>query len=260
MMFIIIMENLKIILNKLKNMGCSGIKISFEDEGAQLNEIMTMRYLTAAVGLELSIKIGGCEAKRDIKECMDIQCDIIVAPMIESGFALKKYTDSIKSCNYDGKKSFNLETINGYNNFNDFEPLLHKFNSITVGRVDFVNSINKSRDFANSNLMYTYVCDIFTKSKDCGLLCNLGGAISIDSKEFIEKLINVNLLDYFETRYVIFKAENIDMSEYEKMIYYANLFEMEWMKYIQSRYINHAQKDNARINMIQERLNKNILE
>lgn len=251
------MDNLKLILNDLKEMGCTGIKISFEDEGAQLNEMMTMRYLTAVVGLELSIKVGGCEAKRDIKECIHLQSDTIVAPMIESSFALKKYMDSIQSCKYTGKKSFNLETITGYHQFNDYLPLLHNFNSITIGRVDFASSMNETRDFTNSDLMYFYVHDAFVKSKQCGLYCNLGGAISIDSKEFIEDLIFDNVLDYFETRYVIFKIDKINMDDFEKMLYYANLFEIEWMRYIQARYMNDANKDNNRIDMIQERLDKN---
>ena len=82
------MENLNKILLELKDLGCSGIKISFEDEGALLNEMISMRYLTASTGLKLSIKIGGCEAKRDIVDCIDIGCDAIVAPMIESAFSL----------------------------------------------------------------------------------------------------------------------------------------------------------------------------
>jgi hypothetical protein len=57
------MDKLQNILLTLKDLGCSGIKVSFEDEGALHNEIITMRNLTANVGLELSVKIGGCEAK-----------------------------------------------------------------------------------------------------------------------------------------------------------------------------------------------------
>ena len=56
------MDNLQKILLQLKDLGCSGIKISYEDEGALLNEMITMRYLTSSVGLGLSVKIGGCEA------------------------------------------------------------------------------------------------------------------------------------------------------------------------------------------------------
>ena len=65
------MEELKQILTELKNMGCCGIKVSFEDEGALYNEIISMRSLTKDVGLDLSVKIGGCEAKRDITDCID---------------------------------------------------------------------------------------------------------------------------------------------------------------------------------------------
>jgi hypothetical protein len=92
------MNDLKEILYKLKEMGCSGVKISYEDEGALLNEVISMRYLTAGVGLNLAIKIGGCEAKRDIVDCMNISCDSIVAPMIESGFALNKFANGIIGC------------------------------------------------------------------------------------------------------------------------------------------------------------------
>jgi len=56
------MEELKEILINLKEMGACGIKISFEDEGALYNEIISMRNLTSSVGVQLSVKIGGCEA------------------------------------------------------------------------------------------------------------------------------------------------------------------------------------------------------
>ena len=74
-----------------------------------------MRYLTASVDLGLSIKIGGCEAKRDIVDCIDIGCDTIVAPMIESSFALKKFFNSLNQYGYCREKGFNLETINAFN-------------------------------------------------------------------------------------------------------------------------------------------------
>ena len=101
--------------------------------------------------------------------------------------------------------------------------------------------------------------NVFTEAKKDGLFCNLGGAISIDSKEFIMKLIEKNILDYFETRYIIFEVCNVDMNNFEKMLYYANLFEVEWLKFISNRYSDYASKDTKRIQMIQERLDKNII-
>ena len=105
------MNDLDDILTKLKKLGVSGIKISFEDEGALLNELITMRSLTRQANLELSVKIGGCEAKRDIIDCINLDCETIVAPMIESKFALDKFLKSLSFYNYNKKKGFNLETI-----------------------------------------------------------------------------------------------------------------------------------------------------
>jgi hypothetical protein len=82
----------------LKKHGCVAVKVSFEDEGALLNEIVSMRYLTAKAGLKISIKIGGCEAKRDIMDCIDLCADAIVSPMIESRFALTKFINSAEVC------------------------------------------------------------------------------------------------------------------------------------------------------------------
>ena len=132
------MDRLKVILLDLKSLGCCAIKISFEDEGALYNEVISMRKLTAEVGVELSVKIGGCEAKRDIIDCIDLDCDTIVAPMIESSFSLKKFLKSLDCYKYNKKKGFNLETIQGYTNLNELSESFYKVVFVTLGRVDFV--------------------------------------------------------------------------------------------------------------------------
>jgi hypothetical protein len=249
------MEILKDILIKLKNKGCVGIKISFEDEGALLNEVISMRYLTASIGLELTIKIGGCEAKRDIIDCINIGCDNIVAPMIESKFSLNKFISS--SYEYNKKRGFNIETITGYNNIHDIVELLDKIDFIVVGRVDFVNSIDKSRDYVDSNDMLDIVTNIFKISKKANKKCCLGGSISIKSKDFIKQLLDNNLIDNFETRYVIYDLNKINMNDYGQLINLANEFELEWLKYINQRYNNLSSKDARRIKMIEDRIKEN---
>jgi hypothetical protein len=130
------MEKLIVILNQLKELGCCAIKISFEDEGALFNEAVSMRKLTAQVGVGLSIKIGGCEAKRDIVDCMDLDCDTIVAPMIESEFALRKFLKSLDFYKCNKKKGFNLETIAAYHNLEELSSLSNNIDFVTVGRND----------------------------------------------------------------------------------------------------------------------------
>ena len=254
------MNNLQKILFQLKDLGCCGIKISYEDEGALLNEMITMRYLTASVGLELSIKIGGCEAKRDIVDCIDIGCDTIVAPMIESSFALKKFINSLNQYEYNRQKGFNIETINGYQCLNELANEFKNIDFLTFGRVDFVGSLNKDRSFVNTNEMLEMSTNIFKKAKEHDIKCYLGGAISIDSKDFIQKLLKQSLLDKFETRYIIFDCCKIDIDKLDELLYLANVFEVEWLKYINLKYSLLANKDINRIKMIEERINtKNYL-
>ena len=251
------MENLQKILFKLKDLGCSGIKISYEDEGALLNEIITMRYLTAFVGIKLSIKIGGCEAKRDIVDCINLNSDTIVAPMVESAFALKKFAHSLKVYNYNGEKGFNLETIQAYNSLEEISNEFNTVDFVTLGRVDFVSSLNKDRNFVNSEEMFDIASNIFLKAKEKNIKCYLGGAISIESKDFIGKLLDKNLLDKFETRYIIFDTSKINFENFNELLYWANVFEVEWLKLISNRYNLLYNKDINRIKMIEERINNN---
>ena len=249
------MESLKSKLIMLKTMGCTGIKISFEDEGALLNEMITMRYLTASVGLELSIKIGGCEAKRDISDAIDLCCDAIVAPMIESNFSMKKFIDSLSSSQYVGRKGFNLETIHAYNNVIDILDL-NECNFLTFGRVDFVTSLNKDRSYVDSPEMFEIVKDTFTKTKERNMKCYLGGSITTNSYDFINKLTSIGLLDKFETRYIIFDTSKIKFENFNDTIYMANAFEIEWLKFINARYTNAANKDIDRIRMMEKRASR----
>lgn len=251
------MEGLCEILKSLKDLGCCGIKVSFEDEGALYNEIISMRNLTTSVGLDLSVKIGGCEAKRDIIDCIDLNCDSIVAPMVESSFSLKKFLKSLEIYKYDKKKGFNLETIQSFENLDDLSNAFDKIDYVTVGRVDFVNSLGKDRNYVDSDDMFEKVKKVFQVAREKKIMCYMGGAISINSKSFIEKLVNEGLIDKFETRYIIYDVHKIDIRDLDKLLYWGNVFEVEWLKYIHNRYLMHANKDVERIKMIEERINMN---
>ncbi len=251
------MDSLEKILFSLKELGCSGIKVSFEDEGALYNEIITMRNLTTKVGLELTVKIGGCEAKRDIVDCIDLNCDSIVAPMVESKFALNKFLTSLASCNYNKKKGFNLETIQTYNNLEELLPLFEKLDFVTLGRHDFVKSLSENSEYVDSDKLYEIAENLFTsiKNKNENIQCYMGGYMSKNSIEFIKKLVEKKILDAFETRYIIFKTKNINQeTDLNKHIEMAQLFEYEWLSLIRNRYLLQANKDAKRIESIKDKL------
>src|SRR5581483_8079899 len=80
------------LLNDLKhNHHVSGIKAEFEAEGTRIEEAMRLKDVTANVGLGLNIKIGGCEAIKDMLDAVSLGAQRIIAPMVETPYALQKF-------------------------------------------------------------------------------------------------------------------------------------------------------------------------
>ena len=79
------------LLKDLKKISAVAVKQSLEDEGASYEDLIVMRKITRKAKLLLNVKIGGCEAKNDIFFCEKIGVSGMVAPMVESPYALKKF-------------------------------------------------------------------------------------------------------------------------------------------------------------------------
>ena len=67
------------VLHKLKEEhGVIGVKAEFEAEGSRFNELIRLKEILSKVDLGLYIKIGGCEAVRDILDCEIIGVEGII--------------------------------------------------------------------------------------------------------------------------------------------------------------------------------------
>src|SRR5574344_3058738 len=73
-----------------------GIKAEFEAEGTRMEEALRLKEVVTRAGLDLTIKIGGCEAIKDMFDARTIGVNTIVAPMIETAYAMKKYVNATK--------------------------------------------------------------------------------------------------------------------------------------------------------------------
>ena len=69
--------------NLKENHHVVGVKAEFEAEGTRIEEALRLKEVLMKVDLGLTLKIGGCEAIRDIHEARVIGVARIVAPMIE---------------------------------------------------------------------------------------------------------------------------------------------------------------------------------
>lgn len=227
------LNKLNQIISKLKNYNLNGIKQSLEDEGSSFNDLKIMRKITKNHKINLNIKIGGCEAKNDIFFCKELKVDSIVAPMIESEYALKKYVQCIGN-NNNAKLFINLETALALKNLTQIvnSNYFSRLSGLVIGRSDLAGSLNLQKKDVNSKKIYDLVNGSFTyvKKKENKLVLKMGGSITNDSKIFITKLYKKKKINFIETRNVEFKVNNNFLNNISKALFYAFEFEIEWLK------------------------------
>jgi hypothetical protein len=219
-------------LKKLKKLGVVAVKQSLEDEGAGFSDIALMRKITIKTGLKLNIKIGGCEAKNDIFFCNSIKVDGIVAPMVESEYALKKFVQTIPK-SFNGNLFINLESKNAFINLkkilssNEF----NKLKGVVIGRSDLAGSYNLSKSMVNSKKIYNVLNANLKKIKLKKKLVKMGGSITKDSSIFIRNLFKKKLIDRIETRNIEVKLNNKVINNLEYIISLIFKFEVYWLKF-----------------------------
>jgi len=248
------------ILKKLKDKyGVIEIKAEYENEGSRADELTRLKDVASAADLPIIIKIGGVEAITDIYNAIILGAKGIVAPMAETKFAVSKFIDGIKNfVAIDNQEAIdfaiNIETITAYNNIDDILSChdISVLSGITIGRVDFIASMGKDRGFANSQEMLQYCMNIFTKCRENNLKCALGGAISTESGSFIEKLVERDLVDKFETRKIVYDKSALNNIQYG--ILQGVEFELLWLKSKERYYHKIKLEDQHRIKMLQSRL------
>ena len=254
----------KILTDLIENEGLVGIKTSFEDEGASFNETIRLKEICNQSKTKVTLKIGGPEAIRDLKDSTVIGVKGLVAPMVESEFGLKKFIQAAKTHIPEDTLSsiqlnINVETITAIQNVEKMLATVEasELYGVTVGRVDLVSSMNKDRNYVNSDEVYKLVRGVFIKVKEKGLKACLGGAVSTDSLDFLKKLHSEGLLDKFETRYAMFDP-SITLKNLSRALSKAQMFEYEWLMAKHELYTAAANQDIKRIQMIQDRINQSV--
>lgn len=248
------------ILKMLKEeYGVFEIKAEFEAEGSRMEELMRLKDVTTFVGLPIILKIGGVEAVTDVYNALSIGVKGIIAPMVETPFALSKFLNLIKNMIAEDNAedidfAFNAETFTAYKNIDEMFKLsdISILSGVTVGRVDLVGSMGLGRESINTSKEVYDVCEtILSKTKKVGLKTGLGGGISNEALPSITKLTRGKLLDKFETRKVVFPAASYKHGY--PAILKALEFELLWLKSKRRYYSRVKAEDENRIKMLEER-------
>ncbi len=190
-----------------------GVKAEFEAEGTNMQEAIKLKEIVTQAGLELTIKIGGCEALKDLYDVKTLGAKAIVAPMIESTYALKKFIKAVNSVFSEEELDkinlfINIETITGFKCFEEIMNIeqAKTLKGIIFGRVDMSGSLDLEREEVNSQKMLDFALKLAESSKKNNKEFIVGGGVSSLSIPFFKSLSNIHLSG-FETRKIIFDAQ-----------------------------------------------------
>lgn len=238
----------------------AGIKISFEDEGLTMEQAQNISSIAFKAGVNVSMKIGGAEAKRDLRDAKILGVHKVVAPMIESAYALKKYVDATSKIYTedemdDTKFMVNIETITGFNNVESMLrlPQSKKLYGFVLGRTDFTGSLGEDKSFVNSEMMFNIASDFAAICKRENKHLFVGGNVNSASIDFFRRLSEIHL-DGLETRNIIFGRDVLKTKDVDVAIEKALTFESLWLQAKDRNYETMLNEDKRRIEDIQSRL------
>jgi 2-keto-3-deoxy-L-rhamnonate aldolase RhmA len=243
-----------------ENFGIVSVKAEFEAEGTRLEELLRLVDVARASGLPMTVKIGGCEAIRDLLEAKQIGVRYIVAPMVESAYAASKYVAAknlvySKDEQQDTDFLFNMETITGYENRESLIAAISEpegADGVVFGRVDFVGSMGWARDSINKQQTTDFAVQTAKLCKKADKQLVMGGGVSIESIDAIRQVHAVRL-DRFETRKVVFDAGMALSADIEEGLVDAVHFELLWLLNKRDYYNGIAHEDEKRIGMLEAR-------
>lgn len=258
-------DSLNILYELRENYGAVGIKGEFETEGITFDEALSLKQMAVAAGLDFTLKTGGCGSLRDLRDAKTLGADYVVAPMIESGYAVRKYMETVESAygtikerrNTARTKFFvNIETLNGFQNLDEILKAGFEYgvSGIVLGRTDLAASLGLHKDEINGKHILEYAMTAARKALGYGMDLNIGGGVCPASAPFFKETSAVSF-KRFETRKIVFDSRKaLEAGNLERGISLAIDFELLWLKNRQRASKMFSREDEERLKTLEARL------
>ena len=249
------------LLKELKeSYGAVGLKAEFEAEGTRVEELLRLLELGHRGGMKMALKIGGCEAVRDLIEAKQFGVNFIIAPMVETAYAVSKFIEAKNKVFTPDERAevdflFNIETKTGFDNLNgmlEVASIEDGCDGIVFGRVDFVGSKNMARDSVDSAEVTSVAKLVGSGCKRSNLDLVVGGGVSNNAIPALNEIKSVHLTR-FETRKVMFDESALSIHGFERGLLLAVHFELLWLLNKREFYRAITDEDNKRIEMLEKR-------
>ena len=240
--------------------GVVAVKAEFEAEGTRPDEFHRLLELAQRADLKVALKIGGAEAVSDLLASKVYGVDYVIAPMVETRYALTKFIDAKNKTHGpdEARTEFliNVETETTLRNLDEMLPLARKGDvGIVFGRVDFTLSRGMPRGAINERSITDAVLQVARACREADLDLVVGGSVSPDAVEALREIQRVRL-DRFETRKIIFDGAAVSSDAIFAGIATAVEFELLWLKNKRDYYQRIADEDLSRIEMMEARMQK----
>jgi 4-hydroxy-2-oxoheptanedioate aldolase len=199
----------------VRDFGLEGIKCEFEAEGSTFNDVVRLRDICSKLDVDIYLKIGGAEAKRDVMDAIVLGMDGIIAPMIESEFAAYKFRKLIESIYREEQKhakfAINIESKTSIERFDKIISSVDGFAThITFGRTDLSASYFDKDVVPDSDFILDLVGEKGSALKKRGFNTAMGGSISVKTIELLRKRpAFLSAIDKVETRKCILPAKSM---------------------------------------------------
>lgn len=238
--------------------GVVAVKAEFEAEGTRPDEFHRLLELTQRADLKVALKIGGCEAVSDLLATKIYGVDYVIAPMVETPYALTKFIEAKNKTHGPREERtqflFNLETQTTLDNLDAMLPVAKgDVAGIVFGRVDFTLSRGMPRKAVNDRAISDAVVRVAQACRDSDLELVVGGSVSFEAVEALREFRSIRL-DRFETRKIVFDGEAAQSDDLRTGIANAVEFELLWLKNKRDYYQQIADEDVRRIELMEARM------
>jgi len=190
---------------KATSRALAGMKIETEGEGASWDEIHRTAVFCSQVGIPLTLKIGGVDARTDLSLARGLGLSSVTAPMVETEFGVVKFLSALETQSgafddvnvlIESKTGLaNLEKILG-----TLPPLI---NGVNFGRSDLQLSMRREVS-VESDHMLELLSDGAAMAKSFGKRVTVGGQVVQNSVRRIVDHKLGELIDRVETRRLVY--------------------------------------------------------
>ena len=194
------------LLRLAQNGSVSGLKTGTEVEDMGFDEIGFLAEIAREI-VPVTVKIGGAEARNDMRNCLRLEISTVLAPMIETVYALSNFAQSAReifeSADQPPALAINIESLTAVQNFDQMleSKAAAALSQITVGRSDLSRSMHLPIDDPEVSAV---ALSVIKKVNNRGLISSLGGGLSLENIDQLARLP----LSQINTRHTIFRNDS----------------------------------------------------